>query len=249
MERTEIKLDISDPAHIDIKEVRGNTPANMLVEELAIFTNHQSASYCNQHNLPCLYRNQPPYALNRELAEDEKPTLRDIHIQPARIGMSPEGHSALGLDCYMQVTSPIRRFLDLINQSVIFSQLASRDSGYLTEDLLSWARQGEEIQKEYAAIERRLQDHWKIRYLDQHKDGIFNAQLIRTLRNGKSLIRILDIQLVVECVMEEPSSENFQVVLDQVIPKYDRVVARPYLAAGEKAADEIDPSITDEPLQ
>ncbi len=229
LDRIEVKLDISDPSCIQIKEIRENTPANSLIEELAIFANHLAASFCKQHNLLCLYRNQPPYSLNRELAEGEKPTLGDIHIQPARIGTIPEGHSALGLHCYMQVTSPIRRFLDLVNQGILFSKLATVESGYTSDDLLNWARLGEEVQREYAFIEKRLLDHWKIKYLEQHREEVFDAQLIRTLRNGRSLIRILKIQLVVECVADKLPADSFRIVLDQVISKYDRVIARPYL--------------------
>ncbi|NQU63467.1 MAG: RNB domain-containing ribonuclease, partial [SAR324 cluster bacterium] len=228
LERMEIKLDISDPDSIKIKEIRENTPSNVLIQELAVFANHQAASFCKQNSLLCLFRNQPPYTVSKELAEDEKPTLQDIQIQPARIGTLPEGHSALGLDCYMQVTSPIRRFLDLINQGVIFSRLAGVDSGYISDELLTWARQGEEIQREYASIERRLLNHWKIKYLAQHQDEIFDAQMIRTLRNGKSLINILKVQLFVDCVMDEVPADTFQIVLDLVSPKYDRVVVRSY---------------------
>jgi exoribonuclease-2 len=228
LDRIEIKLDISDPDSIQIKEIRENTPASMLIEELAIHTNHQAASFCKSNNLLCLYRNQPPYSVNKELAEDEKPTLQDIQIQPARISTSPEGHSALGLDCYLQVTSPIRRFLDLVNQGIIFSQLADVKSGYISDELLTWARQGEETQREYASIERRLERHWKIKYLEQHQNDIFEAQMIRTLRNGKSLINLIQLQLFVECVLDEVPDDTFQIVLDLVTPKYDRVVVRPY---------------------
>ncbi|MBU2647820.1 RNB domain-containing ribonuclease [bacterium] len=240
LERVEIKLDISDPDNIEIKEVRENTPANMMIQELAIFANHQAASFCKQHNLLCLYRNQPPYSINKELAEDEKPTLRDIHIQPARIATNPEGHSALGLDCYQQVTSPIRRFLDLVNQGVIFSRLADVESGYTSDEMLSWARQGEEIQREYSAIERRLLDHWKIKYLEQHRDDIFDAEMIRTLRNGKSLIKIQKIQLIVDCMLDEVPHQPFQVVVDQVTPKYDRVIVRPYFDGTTKLTSEVE---------
>lgn len=248
LERTEIKMDISDPDAIQIKEIRENTPASLSIEELAIFANHQAASFCNQHELLCLYRNQPPYSVNRQIEEGEKLTLRDIHIQPARIGTIPEGHSALGLDCYMQVTSPIRRFLDLINQGVIFAQMATQESSYSSDDLLNWARLGEEVQREYTQVERLLSDHWKIKYLEQNRDEVYEAQFFRSLRGGKLLINILKVQLIVECVADEALPESFQVILDQVKPEYNRVIARPCAASSststaesEGAESEIDP--------
>jgi len=226
LERIEVKLDISDPDHIRIKEVRENTPANQLIEELAIFANHQAALFCKQNDLPSLYRNQPPYSLTRELPEGVKPTLRDIHIQPARVGTIPEGHSALGLDCYLQVTSPIRRFMDLVNQTVVYAGLADTECGYSEEDLLRWARMGEEAQRDYAALERRLLDHWKIKYLYQNQSEVYDARLIRVLRNGRALIKLEKLQLVVECGLDNVPTETFQVIIDQVVPRYDRVIAR-----------------------
>lgn len=233
LSRTEIKLDISDPEHIRIREVRENTPASLLIEELAVFVNHQAAAFCKDRDLQCLYRNQPPYTVHQDLTPGVLPTLQDIQIQPARVGTFPEGHAALGLDCYLQVTSPIRRFLDLINQGILFAALSDRERLYSPDELLDWARRGEEAQREYAAIEKRLLDHWKIRYLEQHQTDVFDAHLFRRLRSGKTLVTITDLQLIVECVIDtDPPGDAFQICLDQVVARYDRVIARIHTEPG-----------------
>ncbi len=230
IDRIEVKLDISDPENIRIKATRENTPANMMIQELAISANYQAASFAREHSLPCLFRNQPPYSINKDLGEGAKPTLKDINIQPARISLEPDNHSALGLDCYLQITSPIRRFLDLINQGIILGRLSLNEDRYSPTELLMWAKQGEEIQREYNQTERKLLDHWKRKYLAQNRDEIYDAQLIRYFRNGKAQINILKVQLYIDTSIEElQEDEVFQVVIDSVDTKYDRIVVRQYV--------------------
>ena len=240
LDRIEIKLDISDPQNISIKSIRENTPASLLIQELAISSNHLAASYATENELACLFRNQPPYSITKELAEGEKPTLKDLNIQPARISLSAEGHSALGLDCYLQITSPIRRFLDLVNQSTIFSSLAGQSTQFNSDELLIWAKLCEEIQREYNLVERKLEDHWKIKYLEQNKQEIFKAYLIRYFRSGRALVNLIDLQLYLEVSIKgiEQDSE-FLVTIDDVNPDLNRVVVRPVEMVEEESDSEI----------
>ena len=229
LDRAEVKLDIADPDNIVIKTVRLNTPATMMIQELAILVNHQAAVYGRDHFLNCLFRTQPPYSMSREREDTDSISLRDIYIQPARISLKPDGHSALGLDCYLQVTSPIRRFLDLINQMILISQLAGHELGISNDELLSWAKRGEEYQKEYGLIEKTLLDHWKYKYLSQHSDDLFDALLVRYFRNGKAQINITDLQLYVDATISGPKeNEKFKVRIDKILPEYHRVVLRQY---------------------
>jgi exoribonuclease II len=239
LDRHEIRLDISDPESIEIASVRENTPASLMIQELAILTNHCAASYAQEYGLPCLFRNQPPYSINKELQENEKPTLKDINIQPARISLNSEGHSALGLDCYLQISSPIRRFLDLVNQGIVMSHLGSFPMEYEEERLLEWARRGEEIQKEFNQIERKLTDHWKIKYLAQHKDDLYEALLNRYLRNGKAQINLIKLQLNLEASLDNlPEDEVFQVCLDKVDAGLNKVVIRKVATPGSSLSEE-----------
>lgn len=234
-ERSEIKLDISDPENITIKEVRENTPASMLIQELAILTNSMSAHFCMTNDLPCLYRNQKPYNILKNALEEseegelenEKLTLSDIQIFPAYVSTDADGHSGLGLDGYIQATSPIRRFHDLINQTILLKGIHQQESGFSEDELALWAKQGEEIQREYIHLERALLEHWKIKYLAQHKDDIFDARKIRNMRNGRILISILNIQLNQLAEIDGISdNETFKVYIESIQPEVHKVTFR-----------------------
>jgi len=227
LDRVEIKLDVSRPDDIRIKEIRENTPATMLIQELAILTNHQAALFCRQRQIPCFYRTQPPYVLIKEPEVGQNPTLRDISIQPARIVLEPDSHSALGLDCYLQTTSPIRRFLDLVNQQIILDGLSEAPARYSREELLMWAKRGEETQREYAQVEKRLLDHWKVKYVAQHSQDIYEAEFIRSRRDGKAWVNLTALQLYAEGWIDgkEPG-QRLSVEIERVDLQSDRVSVR-----------------------
>lgn len=236
--RAEIKLDISDPENIQIKEVRENTPASMVVQELAIFTNFLSAQFCMENELPCLYRNQKPYTIINSFSESDeeeevektKLTLNDIQIFPAYVSTDPDGHAGLGLECYIQATSPIRRFHDLVNQTIVLKELQQQSPDFEEDDLLLWAKKGEELQREYGQLERSLLEHWKIKYLAQHKEDVFKAQKIRTLRNGRALLNILDLQLKLTAVFDDiADGEMIKVYIESIHPEIHKVVLRQHI--------------------
>lgn len=232
-DRVEVKLDISNPENIEIKDVRENTPASTVVQELAIYTNFLSAQFCMENDLLCLYRNQKPYQVTNpafdEMDAEDRPKLQlsDIQIYPAYIGIDPDGHSGLGLTCYSQTTSPIRRFHDLINQQVLLNGIDEKNSEFEEDDLLLWAKRGEELQREYSQIERSLLEHWKIKYLSQHRDDSFAARKTRTLRNGRSLINILKLQLNLVADFDEvDEGEEIKVYIETIHPEIHKVVLR-----------------------
>ena len=198
LERQEIRLNISNPNQIVLLDARQNTAANQVVEELAIFTNSIIAKTCHENGICSLFRNQPPYKILTELGEDEKPQLQDLQIKPATISLTPTGHSALGLECYLQSTSPIRRFSDLICQGILFSSLAETEPPYPEENLQLWAKQCELTQKLYNKIERELLDYWKYKYLLQNLGTEYKCHVIRCLRNGNFQLLLSTLQLQIE---------------------------------------------------
>ena len=55
-------------------------------------------------------------------------TLDHISIEAAKLGMVAEPHAGLGCEFYMQATSPIRRFLDLVTQIQLTAMLGKKES-------------------------------------------------------------------------------------------------------------------------
>ncbi len=103
-----------------IEPERTNSPAQLLVSELMILANATAGNYLAQHNIPGIFRSQE--ALEKSLTELEenfdpvKAYNSRRFLKRGSVGGVPARHSGLGLDNYVQVTSPIRRYNDLLMQ-------------------------------------------------------------------------------------------------------------------------------------
>ncbi len=224
LSRREVQLDLSDPKQVRIAQYRIDSPASLMVQETAILANAQVADYCLRKGIPSLYRNQPPYELLRDPSPTKPLQLKDLRIQPAKLGPTAEGHAALGLSAYLQVTSPIRRFLDLLTQCQILAEMAGQPLGFHQEDLLGWALEIEARSKALAQTERRLLDHWKIKYLAQNSAELYTGAVQRRLRNGRWLVRLVELELPIEMDLLK-EKEEVKIRLRQVRPEEDYIDA------------------------
>ena len=60
-------------------------------------------------------------------------------------------------------------------------------------------------------------DHWKIKYLAQHRSEVFDARLLRYFRNGRAQVNILPLQLVIETYIDGlDEGEVFQFKIDRI---------------------------------
>lgn len=225
VDREEAILDISDPAYIQIEGIRKNTPASLMIQELAVTANHIAAKFCRENGTLALFRNQPPYKIVEHVENNVKPMLRDVIFKPATIDLESEGHAALGLDCYLQVTSPIRRFSDLICQKIIFQQIDKGECGFERDQILEWAKRCETISKKLTQLERTLSNHWKIKYLAQNREKLFQTRFLRTLRKGKNLFNIIPLQLTVAADFPaDPDNETTSIKILEINTDLDQVI-------------------------
>lgn len=196
--RKEVKIDIGDPDNIHIMPIDRNTPANELVEELAILVNQEVGKFFYEHHCPGIYRVQGGAAMKGELKPGEPLTPQHFMIEPVRLSTVPERHTGLGCDYYIQATSPIRRFSDLVSQLQLAQFLQTQTFIFQEEQLMGWAEQIQNTQKTYAKAEREIENYWKYKYLAQHQGSIFSALLKRQLRAGKSEVEFETIQLTTQ---------------------------------------------------
>lgn len=107
--------------------------AQTIVSEAMIMANRVAADYTADNDLPAIYRGQkapdPPVEMRatwqpHHLFEVRKGLARSSQ------GLEPCPHAGLGLDRYVQATSPIRRYRDLIHQRQIKHHLRTGETLY-----------------------------------------------------------------------------------------------------------------------
>ena len=145
-------------------------------------------------------------------------------MRPRILSTKPGRHQGLGLDTYSQVTSPLRRYTDLLAHLQIRAFL--RGDAPLSADEVS-ARLGFSEAAAVASVqaERASDNHWKMVYLSGQKDTVWDAVALEKKGNRWAvIIPSLALETQVPLQKDVAPNENIKLVLKSVnIPKGEAV--------------------------
>lgn len=138
---------------IDVKIIDPASPSRELVAEFMVLSNYLTARTAAEHGVPMIYRVQPN-------AMDEAFATR------ARLSLYPEFHAGVGLECYVQASSPIRRYVDLVLQRQIIAMLDKQAApAYHRDELMAVLAAAETNEAEGRELERRAKRYWTLTHL------------------------------------------------------------------------------------
>jgi exoribonuclease II len=170
--RPEYSFDIQDDRVRIVRRVR-NTPIDRIVSELMI---HVNSSW------------------GRELAQRSAAAI--FRVQSAgkvRMSTVPAEHEGLGVESYAWASSPLRRYVDLINQRQLIALARGASPPYRAGDegLLAAMRDFEAAHEAYSLFQRDLERYWSLKWLIQEQVTTAAATVLR-----ESLVRFDDLPLV-----------------------------------------------------
>jgi exoribonuclease-2 len=103
-------------------------------------------------------------------------------MKPSKIGTEPKEHAGLGLNMYTRVTSPLRRYMDLVVHQQLRSFLSQKP--FLgPEELLERIGRAEAILSSIRMAEHLSNKHWTLVYLMQNPDWEGKGILVDKIRN------------------------------------------------------------------
>ncbi len=177
----DVQIELSETGEVSVTLSPVDTPARSLVAELMILANGIAADYLAGQEAPGLYRAQAPprkrivTGLNDGLLQVAR---QRRFLSRGELLTRPKEHSGLGLNCYTTITSPIRRYLDLVMQhqlsslirgkGILFNEDACRDFVAVINTKLRRA----------AMIRQQRRRYWLVRYLEQFTGEKMNAMVI-----------------------------------------------------------------------
>lgn len=186
--RPELKILVRGES-IEVKVLDPNSPARRLVSEWMILTNHLAAAYARASGLPLIFRSQPAPGEPIQVPESYDPVrLQGVFnvLERSRLGLSAESHWGLGLDAYTQITSPLRRYCDMVVQRQIVAHLGGGRSVYTPEELAEAIGLIQAVEGDLRAAERKATRYYLLKYLAQlPSDQVFRGVVIRDLQNGQ----------------------------------------------------------------
>ncbi len=157
-----------------------------LVAECMILANAFVADFCAEHEIPALYRTQPsPSGLPTADELDAMPNdyIRAISqrrcMQPAVSSMTPSKHAGLGLERYLQATSPLRRYGDLITHYQIESFIETGTPRFDAEAFATALTAVEGPLSSARAASNEANQYAVHAYLQQEREQTFEAMIVQ----------------------------------------------------------------------
>ncbi len=155
-----------------VPRVRGN-PVDKVVSELMILANSQWAKQLAEADIPAIFRSQ----------------------QGGKVRMStnPGKHQGLGVSHYFWATSPLRRYVDLINQRQLLAWLGGTPLPYSANsaDLFSIIRDFDVAYDAYNQFQRGMERYWCLRYIAQESMDELTGVVLK-----ENLVRVDGMPLV-----------------------------------------------------
>jgi exoribonuclease-2 len=150
-----------DGERVSIVPRKRGSPIDKVVSELMIFANAHWGGWLAQNRVPGIYRAQAN--------------------GKTRMTTAPDPHVGLGVDQYAWSSSPLRRYVDLVNQRQLISLVQGADPVYppRSEALFAIVRDFELAYDAYNEFQRRLERYWMLRWLIQEGISEISASVIR----------------------------------------------------------------------
>ena len=174
-----------DGEHITITPRRRGSPLDTIVAELAILANSSWGAFLHDHGVPGIYRSQRAFGA---------PT----GPKRTRMQTTAAPHEGLGVTQYAWSTSPLRRYVDLVNQWQLLACVQHGVTAKLAApfkpkdaDLFAVVQGFDDTYTAYADHQRRMEYFWCLRWLKQEN----KKQVVATVVKD-DLVRLEEIPLL-----------------------------------------------------
>ena len=184
-----------------------DSASRKLVAEMMILTGEVAARYGQTYSLPLPFRHQPQPELppDAELMLLPAGPVRSCAIRRcmprSELSVTPARHASLGLDTYTQVTSPIRRYSDLLTHFQIKAHLRGAALPFSQAEMQELMIGISNAVYEATQVERQTNKYWGLEYLRRNPQEAWPALMLRWLREHESLGLVLLEDLGLELAM------------------------------------------------
>ena len=166
-----------------------------MIAELMIMAGEGAARFAFKNQIPFMYISQEAPDFPASLPDGWAGQFARIKCMRKRsVGITPAPHAGLGVSFYSQVTSPLRRYGDLISHEQLRAFIDGRRL-IQKDDMLEKVAAGDAASVAAKKASRMSDTHWKLVYLLQNPDAEYQAFCIdRRGNDALFLIPSLDMQ-------------------------------------------------------
>jgi len=192
------------------------TQAHKLVSEAMILMGNVTSDYLKKNKIPAPFRSQKlncdsKNILERNFNSPVKYIILKQYIGKSFISLRSDKHETLGLDSYVQSTSPLRRYLDLLVQRQIYLNINNKE--ILSEEIINKEidlsiikqRENNNIVKEDRLFYLKL-------YFERNKNNIYKIIFIRWINHKKNIalvfFTVYNLELLIKLYISKDTFTN-----------------------------------------
>ncbi len=176
---------------VEITPRQRGSVLDSIVAEWMIFCNSTWGNQLAQHSVPGIYRAQKGWGPHR-----------------TRMQTMPGPHEGLGVENYAWCTSPLRRYVDLVNQWQLIAMAQHGVTAKLVApfkpkdaDLMAIAADFDGTYAAYGEHQNQMERYWCLQYLKQ--EGLPWRGVVRHLKEGQARVEAIPLRLMVPELAEQ----------------------------------------------
>jgi exoribonuclease II len=188
LQRSEVNIEVSPDGSVEVKPVEANGAGRQLISEMMVATCAGVATWCVARDVPSIYRCQASPAdgdghPQGEVTDPAEQAAVLRRLQPTALMTEPGLHYTLALDAYVQVSSPLRRYSDLVMHRQLKASLRGEAPPYDAEALRALCQTVERRTGAVRRVEYETRRYWTLKYLAQNPAKVFTAFCVRPMRH------------------------------------------------------------------
>lgn len=190
----EVDIKVDKTTKIVTIEPEEKYESNAMVQEMMLLAGEGAARFAFKNNIPFPYVSQESPEFPENVPDGWAGQFAKIKCMRKRsVGITPSPHAGLGLSFYSQVTSPLRRYSDLIAHEQLHAFIDGKKL-LAKDEMLERISSGDAASIAAKKAAKLSDTHWKLVYLLQNPEKTFKSFCI-DIRGNNALFLILEIDM------------------------------------------------------
>ena len=229
LNRPELRVRVSKDGEITVESEDQEAPSHRMVAEFMVLANHIAARFALRNEIPVIYNVQEPPSSEVHSMHKYEPYYFDQQVRKmkrTRLSTYPQPHFGLGLDLYIKISSPLRRYGDLVMHRQLAAKCAGRPLPYTQEELFVVLENVERNASQNKALEHEADKYWLLEYIRRNCIGKRMGATVMKVE-GPMVLAELDYYCERGVVMTRDRplpGEHINVIVKDAIPNSGRLV-------------------------
>ncbi len=220
-----IKLDLPN---VDVKinnkkvdiQIQTESESRELVAEMMVIAGRVIAQYANEHEISMPFLTQEVGSFSEDIIQNKENLTAAQAFQATRCfkqsKITPKAslHAGLGLSCYVRVTSPIRRYLDLLTQQQLVRFINNQTTLDDTQIKQRITQVNAVISRVNKATRQSI-EHFKCLFLKQNNNW-HGKGIIVDLNGNKATLLIPEIAMITQLKLKSKAQLEDEIELRAV---------------------------------